>query len=301
MSRLDILLPHYQDIEGLELSLASIARQTWTGDMRIIIVDDGSPSEVFAGVEALAAKQELPVLLERNKRNRGRPFTRNRLLGLSDSDYIAWLDAGDVWYPEKLARQFEHLARLRFEGEDVSRIWITCNYDWQWAGRRARHTTQEVSSDQVKELMLGAKLRAYLWTLLGTAEAFRSVGPFDEELPRLQDLDYFIRFARGGGILSAPPGREALCRYFKSDVGRDADEIRRCNRRIFDKYRSSFEGYGRGFVSQIRYNAETLSARYAKNNGAELTRGWYMARAFAASPRRTLGMTKRWLASGGDK
>ena len=300
MSRLDILLPHYKDIEGLALSLASIAEQTWTGDMRIVIVDDGSPRADFAAVEALAAEQELPVVLKHNKQNCGRPYTRNRLLSLVDSEYVAWLDAGDEWYPEKIERQFEHLSRLRFAGEDVSRVWITCNYDWQWAGRRARYKVQEIDSEQVRELMLGERLRAYLWTLLGTAESFKSVGPFDEALPRLQDLDYFIRFVRGGGILSAPVQRGGLCRYYKSDVGRDAAEIHRCNQRIFDKYRTSYQRYGPDFVSQIRYNAETLSARYAKNNGANLTRGWYLAKAFAASPRRTLSLAKHWLVPSGD-
>ena len=94
-------------------------------------------------------------------------------------------------------RQFEHLSRLRFAGEDIGQVWVTCHYDWQWSGRRARLKKQEVAGDQLRELMLGERLRAYLWTLLGSAEAFKAVGRFDERLPRLQDLDYFIRFVRG--------------------------------------------------------------------------------------------------------
>ena len=299
MSRLDVLVPHFRDPEGLALSLASVAAQGWTGDLRLVIVDDGSPEAEFRAVEAAAAGLDLPAAIARNPTNRGRPYTRNRLLDMVEGDFVAWIDAGDVWYPSKLERQFEHLARLRFAGADVGRVWVTCNYDWQWSGRRARHTTQDVSGDQLKELMLGSKLRAYLWTLLGQASSFRAIGRFDEELPRLQDLDFFIRFVRAGGVLAAPPGREALCRYHKSDLGRDAAEIRACNRRIFAKYRSSFEGYGPDFLAGIRYNAETLSARYAKNNGDTLTRARYLARAFVADPKRTLGLARRWLAQGG--
>ena len=79
----------------------------------------------------------------RNPPNRGRPYTRNRLLDAVDGDFVAWLDAGDVWYPSKLERQFDHLSRLRFEGEDVDRLWITCHYDWQWEGQRNRPVRQE--------------------------------------------------------------------------------------------------------------------------------------------------------------
>lgn len=292
MSRLDVLLPHYRDVAGLAMSLASVAEQSWTGDMRLVIVDDGSPEKDFEAVRALAQAQDLPVTLERNPQNRGRPYTRNRLLDCVEGDYVAWLDAGDIWYPDKLALQFEHVSRLRHAGEDVDRVWITCHYDWQWEGQRIRPVRQEVEGAQLRELMLGRQLRAYLWTLLGTAAAFRGAGRFDERLPRLQDLDYFLRFVQGGGTLAVPPSRGTLCRYHKSDIGRDAHEIRRCNRLIFEKYRASLQSHGPGFVKTIRGNAESLSARYAKNNGDQMGRGYYLMRAFAADPRRLVGSVR---------
>lgn len=293
---LDVLIPHYSDVKGLAQTLASIGGQTWTGDIRIVVVDDGSPAKEFRAVKALMDKQPLPFLLDRNPENRGRPYTRNRLLGSIDNDYAAWLDAGDVWYPDKIAVQFEHINRLRFTGEDLSRIWITCDYDWQWDGGRSYQVKQDVEGDQLKELILGQKLRCYLWTLLAPAKTFLAVGPFDEQLPRLQDVDYFIRFVRSGGIITTPPYGKALCRYHKSDLGRSAREIRWCNQKIFEKYQTSFEQYGRPFLSTVRYNAETLSARYAKNNGDTLGRMYYIARAFLASPQLALALTRRWVA-----
>jgi glycosyltransferase involved in cell wall biosynthesis len=292
---LDVLIPHYRDLNGLAQTLASIGGQTWTGDIRIVIVDDGSPAKESRAVKALMDDQPFPFVLERNPENRGRPYTRNRLLDSIDSEYVAWLDAGDVWYPDKLAVQFEHINRLRFAGEDLSRVWVTCDYDWQREGGRCYQVTQDVEGDQLKELFLGQKLRCYLWTLLAPASTFRAVGPFDEQLPRLQDVDYFIRFVRAGGIITKPPYSKAFCRYHKSDLGRSAREIRWCNQKIFEKYRTSFEQYGRAFLSTVRYNAETLSARYAKNNGDTLGRMYYIARAFAANPQLTLGLTRRWV------
>lgn len=293
MSRLDVLVPHYRDPAGLAASLASIAAQTWTGDLRVIVLDDGSP--VFRDVEAAVAAQPMPVTLLRHGENRGRPAARNSLLDAVEADYVAWLDAGDVWYPEKLAVQFDQLSRLRFEGADIGRVWITCHYDWQWHGRKPRLIQQDTAGDQQRALMLGDKLRAYLWTLLGTASSFRAVGRFDEALPRMQDLDFFLRFVRAGGALVAPPGRQALCRYHKSDVGRDAGEISRCHARILAKYRTSYQAYGRDFLAAVRYNGETLAARYAKNNGDNAVRGYHLARAFVASPRRTAGLLRGWL------
>lgn len=296
---LDVLVPHYRDPAGLALSLASVRAQSWTGDMRIVIVDDGSPATDLAAVERQAAELGLPVTLERNPTNRGRPYTRNRLLDCIDNPFVAWIDSGDVWYPDKLEKQFEHVSRLRFVGAPLERLWITCHYDWQWEGGRARLVRQETEGRQLRELMLGQRLRAYLWTLLATAEAFRKVGRFDERLPRLQDLDYFVRFVRAGGELVAPRHKAALCRYHKSDVGRDAAEIRRCNTLIFEKNRPALLGYGPAFVKTIRYNAERLSARYAGNNGARGQAAWYLGRAFAAHPRRAIGALRHNLRKSG--
>lgn len=293
---LDVLIPHYRDLNGLVETLASVRVQTWTGDIRIVIVDDGSPSKEFQAVKALMNDQPYPFVLERNPENRGRPYTRNRLLDSIDNEYVAWLDAGDVWYPNKVAVQFEHINRLRFAGTDISQIWVTCDYDWQREGGRCYPVKQDVEGDQLKELFLGQKLRCYLWTLLAPASTFRAIGPFDEKLPRLQDVDYFVRFVRAGGIITNPPYPKTLCRYHKSDLGRCAGEIRRCNQKIFEKYRTTLEQYGREFLSTVRYNAETLSARYAKNNSNTLGRFYYIGRAFAASPQLALGLSRRWVA-----
>ncbi len=285
-------MPHFRDPEGLRISLASIAEQTWTGDMRVVIVDDGSSPEHLADVEAQVAAFPLPVTLERNPQNRGRPYTRNRLLDLIDSPFVAWLDAGDIWYPEKIEKQFDHLNRLRFSGDDPDRYWITCNYDWQWEGRRARVIEQQTEGRQLRELLLGHKLRAYLWTLMGTAQAFRSAGRFDERLPRLQDLDYFIRFVLGGGELTAPRSAKPLCRYHKSDVGRNAQEIRACNALIFRKYWPHLQTYGPSFLKTIRFNADMLSARFSRNNGSQLGNLYYIGRATLAHPKRAVGAAR---------
>ena len=197
--------------------------------------------------------------------------------------------------PEKLEKQFDHVNRLRFAGEDVSRIWVSCHYDWQRDGGRVYQVDQVVQGDQLKELFLGRQLRCYLWTLLGHASTFRTVGRFDEQLPRLQDVDYFVRFVRAGGIITNPPHRKALCRYHKSDLGRSAHEIRKCNRILFNKYQSSMDQYGSEFLSTLKYKAETLSARYAKHNRDTFARAYYIARAFAADPRAASDLTRRWV------
>ncbi len=295
---IDVLIPHYCDVDGLVRSLETVASQTCDERLRVIIVDDGSDRMVFESLLRAVASHPGEVVVERNDQNRGRPFTRNRLVELARAPYLAWLDSGDLWYQDKLKLQMERYAELASLGVDCSSTWITCDYDWRWSGQQARLVEQDVDGDQLRELFLGKKLRGYLWSILAPTESFKQIGPFDEQLPRMQDLDVFIRFVAGGGRLEKPrlPSPRALCLYEKSDVGRNAAQIRACNDRLFDKYAPLYRNYGRGFVRQAQVNADLLSVRFAKNNGDRGLAAYYLGRALLRDPIRAGRQVVRRLA-----
>lgn len=279
----DVLIPHHDDVEGLALSLRSVAAQT-VSDVRVVVADDGSGDEAFAAVEALLEASGLDAHLIRNARNLGRPRTRNVLLDAIESPLVAWLDAGDEWYPEKLERQIAALDRL---DPDLppSRTWITCNYDWRWTGRPAIACAQVTDQDQRRAILLGRNLRAYLWTLLAPAGAFRAVGYFDEHLPRLQDVDFFLRFLAGGGTIAHCGDDRPLCQYHKSDAGRDAVQIRDCNAYLLRKHPGIYGAYGDEFMRSCMFEMDLLSARYAVNNGQWLLAGRFAGAALRKRPR----------------
>lgn len=282
MTTVDILVPHHNDPDGLRLSLLSIARQDWQGEKRIVVVDDGSSAATRDAVGSIlaeyATKPDISgstvVTLIENGVNRGRPHTRNVLLDAIESPYVAWLDAGDEWYPTKLSAQFRSLRTLDATG-GVS-FWITCHYDWRWSGGDSRLRRQRTVQDQHKALLTGQTLRAYLWTLLGPAESFKCVGYFDERLPRMQDLDYFIRFVSHGGIIHSVDDETPHCVYHKSDLGRNADEVWNCNALIYDKHRVIYNRYGPAFGKMHLFNMDMLAARFAQNNGDDRKTRAYM-------------------------
>lgn len=291
----DILIPHFNDARGLALSLDSIDAQDWTGPRRIVVADDGSEPSEKAALEALLEQREGTVAYLPSDRNQGRPHTRNRLLDAIESPYTAWLDAGDAWYPSKLRIQME--AAEAFGGlSGPVPYWITCNFDWKWEGRPTEQRFQNTDQDQVMGLLRGTDLRAYLWTVLGPSSSFKSVGWFDEALPRLQDLDFFIRFVLKGGFLQMPSTADSLCIYNKSDIGRNAAEIRACHGRIFDKHRVLYTRYGAKFAKVQLYRMEINAARFAANNRDNAARRRYLVRAFRHRPKQFIRrMLKREL------
>jgi glycosyltransferase involved in cell wall biosynthesis len=288
-SSLEVLIPHYNNPVGLAASLASVAVQGWGGRITALVVDDGSPAEEWAAVQTVCAQAtrgsvaDFSVRLIRQEQNLGRPRTRNRLLAEARAPWLAWLDAGDLWYPSRLSVQFAHLAEQMRAGADPHSLWVSCSYDWEQAGR-VRSLHQEVSGDQICELLAGDRLRAYLWTLLGSARAFRMAGLFDERLPRLQDLDYFLSFVRGGGKIAVPPGNMPLCRYFKSDEGRSPREVRESYHLILNKLAPVTARYGSGVQARLRFNAEMLAARFAGANGMRGFQAACLLRAARAAP-----------------
>lgn len=288
MAELDILVPHFNDVPGLAASLNCIAAQTWDGSMRVVVADDGSSSECLRQVEDLVEQSPLSITLICNETNRGRPYTRNVLLGALESKYAAWFDSGDEWYPDKIATQMARLA-TQIDRPSEGAKWISCHYDWRWGGGRSRQVHQRTNQDQVKALLFGQDLRAYLWTILCASSSLRDVGWFDERLGRLQDLDYFIRFALKGGIILDAGVPQSLCAYNKSDIGRDADEVRSCYEYIFDKHRTLYMRYGNKFAQECRYQMEMQAARFAMNNRKRTKSYRYMAKALAAKPARFLG------------
>jgi len=97
-----------------------------------------------------------------------------------------------------------------------------------------RQVRQVTEQDQIKALLLGKNLRAYLWTVLCEAGSLRDVGRFDENLGRLQDLDYFIRFVLKGGVLVSAGGSE---RYECSAAKNMFDSQKRNTMKIGSDYR----------------------------------------------------------------
>lgn len=288
---LSILIPHYRDPEGLRLSLRSIERQTWRGRLQVLVYDDGSPPNVLDQVRQEIAASWLDTILIEGGTNRGRPFARNALLTAADGRYTAWLDAGDEWYPNKLELQFDALYRsrlLRFE----SPVWVTCNFDWKWEGGQARIRKQRVDGNQLNNL-LTARCGAYLWTILGETSTFRDTGFFDENLPRLQDLDFFLRFIEKGGMLVSPATTDPLCVYHKSDIGRDGETVLRCFQYVLDKHSPLLMQRSRLFRRNRRHDVYVHAARFALNNGRNDLVARYLAGAALQNPVRLARTLRR--------
>jgi teichuronic acid biosynthesis glycosyltransferase TuaG len=101
MPLVSIITPVYNAARWLPQTLVSVRAQTLT-DWEQILVDDGSTDNSREIVEAAIAEDPRFHLLQTHC-NGGPAKARNMALASARGRYIAFLDADDLWMPEKLA------------------------------------------------------------------------------------------------------------------------------------------------------------------------------------------------------
>ncbi len=101
---ISVIIPAYNCARDLRVAVASILAQSWS-DWECIIVDDGSSEPL---VSSLGVNDPRIVHL-RHERNRGRGAARCTGLARARGEFVAWQDADDWSYPERLATQWEFL------------------------------------------------------------------------------------------------------------------------------------------------------------------------------------------------
>lgn len=105
-----ICIPVYEDRGLLRETLASVRAQTHTG-WELIVVEDGSREPARDVVEAFAAAGPQQVTYLAQDKNRGLPYTRDAALAQASQEWIALLDADDVWKSDHLAAIAETVKR----------------------------------------------------------------------------------------------------------------------------------------------------------------------------------------------
>ncbi len=98
-----IIIPCYNAQKFIARTIISVQEQTYT-NWEIIIVDDCSNDQTVSIIEQIAVK-EPRILLLKLKVNAGTGVARNLALSKATGQYIAFLDADDLWKNNKLEKQ----------------------------------------------------------------------------------------------------------------------------------------------------------------------------------------------------
>jgi peptidoglycan/xylan/chitin deacetylase (PgdA/CDA1 family)/GT2 family glycosyltransferase len=194
-----VIIPAYNAEGFLAEAIASVRRQR-SVPREIIVVDDGSTD----GTRELA--KSLGVQLHEQK-NCGVSVARNTGVKLATSPWIAFLDADDVWEPEKLALQWTAL--------EIAPSSLMCITGSRYFNERGElpgglDAIKEFRSVRLESLgepgLYLCEPHSYARALarvnfivhsaiLISREVFQMSGGYDEKMRLAEDLDWLLRVA----------------------------------------------------------------------------------------------------------
>jgi glycosyltransferase involved in cell wall biosynthesis len=115
--RVSVIVPAYNARATIERTISSVLNQTYA-NLEVLVVDDGSTDGTAILVQRLASVEPRIRLLQ--KENGGVISARNHGIAHASGEFIAPIDADDLWHPEKIRKQ---VALMRECGARVGLIY----------------------------------------------------------------------------------------------------------------------------------------------------------------------------------
>jgi len=190
MATVDVIIPAFNAAKYLPAAIESVISQTFQ-DWRILLVDDGSTDNT-AEVVAPYLEGLGPRIKYIKQENRGLPAARNTAIRASTAEFLALLDADDVWLPCRLSESVKvltdrHQAGMAYgliqgiDPEDrLGSTWVGNLKDAE--GRIAPHIYMR-------------KVELPCPTITFRRSCIDEVGLFDETMRATEDRDLWLRIA----------------------------------------------------------------------------------------------------------
>ncbi len=282
-----IIIPSYNCRDYLPIALASVAIQD-AGPLEILILDDGSDDGTWEYLQH--AKAQYPGLVSVRAARLGPSEGRNLLISLAKSDLCAFLDADDIWWPNKLKEQ------IAFHQANPDVVLSFTDYiHFDPSGQ-----THGTAFEFWKPAFLTENRRGYvrietpLAALLGTnpvgtstvmarTKALQNAKGFAKSMPSAEDWDLWLRLAETGPVAYS---RAVTMSYLQRAGSLTANREARLEaiRRILARYDGQ-EGAGiRAALSQAWSRYQVAFAEHHRADGNYLKAGLSHLAAFWRFP-----------------
>src|ERR1700721_3581454 len=108
MATVDIIIPAFNAAKYLPFALESVSSQTFD-DWQILLVDDGSTDNTAEVVAPFLDRFGSKIKYIKQN-NRGLPAERNTATRVSTGEFLALIEADDVWLPCRLSESLKAFA-----------------------------------------------------------------------------------------------------------------------------------------------------------------------------------------------
>ena len=175
-----VIIPVYNGERFLSAALDSVFAQDYR-PIEVIVVDDGSTdrtAEIARGY---------PEARHIYQANQGPGATRNTGIAAARGEFIAFLDADDIWLPNKLIAQVSYLLEHPQVGYVITRMHALLEADVEWpASLNRKHYSKDPPCFLPSALLVRRRV-------------FNEIGVFDSHFRHANDADWFLR-AKDAGV-----------------------------------------------------------------------------------------------------
>lgn len=185
MPKVSIIIPAYNAMKYLPETLNSVWQQTFT-DFEVIIINDGSNDNLEQWVSEIKDSRLRLI----SQPNQGLSGARNTGILAAKGEYIAFLDADDLWANTKLEKQVKCLEQNQLTG--LVYCW-TKLMDAQ--GNLTGRILKSSVKDNVIESILQRNIIGCPSSVLAKTKCLEEVGFFDTNIQYVEDWEMWIRMA----------------------------------------------------------------------------------------------------------
>jgi len=202
-----IIIPTLNRCDLLQETLASVLDQTHS-DWEAIIVDDGSHDETMGKIGALSKKDSRIHLLKRRSSRSGAPVCRNEAINASTGEYIIHLDSDDCLAPTCLEKRIQIMESHR----DLDFGVFPCQLFQSRPGDMQVFWNID-TGENVIDRFLALDVPWITVSSIWRRKAVLNNGPWDENLIRFQDWDFYLRALIKGFKYDRYPKPDCFWRY----------------------------------------------------------------------------------------
>ena len=222
MSYVAIVAPAYNAARFLESTVESVRQQTYT-DWELILVDDGSLDGTWEMIETLMGRDERIRGIRRP--NGGPSGARNTGIARTNSQWVAMIDADDLWEPTKLERQLEIVESQQPVDVVCSNATLFCDEGpaprWNLPARELT-----LAGDAGLRRLIHRNVVVLSSTLVRRSWLCRS-GGFDERFRMCEDYHLWLRMMAEGARFHYCPDRLIRYRFHNTNCSNNRLEMKR--------------------------------------------------------------------------
>lgn len=249
------IIPSYNSAVYIKDAIESILSQTYK-NIEILIVDDGSidnTRDVVVSYEKLYPGKVRYL----SQKNQGPGIARNNGIANANGEYIAFLDADDMWEVDKIKVQVESLESS--ETMHISHTDFVYMYKGgiikpsEYSNKKKKNFSGDIFFSLFRENFIRTS------TVMIKKDTFNQAGGFDPDLFMSEDYDLWLRITKGRSVVSYIDKPLLKVRLHESHMTGDAQRTYMWVNKVIEKSIASSSDMADKLKSHLPY-------RLAKNH-----------------------------------